>query len=71
MKVTLHFHECEHQGDLDNYLNDLMDSSATILTSEINYDEETAEVVVEVVAYGIFLNIFEDTDSYEFSSLCD
>lgn len=70
MKVTLHFHECEHQGDLDNYLNDLMDSSATILTSEINYDEETAKVEVEVDAYGIFLNIFEDTDAYEFSNLC-
>jgi hypothetical protein len=71
MKVNLEFHECEHNADLENYLSDLRDSGADIISSNLDYEEETAEVVIEVVAYGIFLNIFEDTDSYEFSSLCN
>jgi len=71
MKATIYFHECEHNSDLENYLNDLKDSGADILSSNLDYEEETAEVKIEVADYGIFLNIFEDTDSYEFSSLCD
>jgi len=71
MKVNLEFHECEHNTDLENYLSDLRDAGADIISSNLDYEEETASVVIEVVAYGIFLNIFEDTDSYEFSSLCD
>ena len=54
MKATIYFHECEHNSDLENYLNDLKDSGADILSSNLDYEEETAEVKIEVAAYGIF-----------------
>ena len=44
MSHTAYFHECEHEGDLDNYIEDLHNSGATILNSDLNYEEETAEV---------------------------
>jgi len=71
MKVNLEFHECEHQGDMDNYINDLLDCGATQINSNINYEAEIGTVDFEVKDYGVFLSSFEKVEAYEFSSLCN
>jgi len=70
MKVTIYFHECEHQGDMQNYLGELMECNAKIVTDSLDYEAETGTIEIEVEHYGEFLGRFEDTDAYEFSSLC-
>ena len=68
---TLSFYECEHEGDLEYYLADLTKSGAKIVSSEINYDAETAEVTIEVEDKDGFLEAYKKTETYGFSSLRD
>ena len=66
MKTTLYFSECEHDGDLDNYVSDVINSGATIISSQINHDEETARVEIEYQPE--FVEKFKKTDSFDFSN---
>ena len=67
---TLTFSECEHEGDLDNYLSDIIKSGGKILLSKINYSEESAEVVVEYEE-DEFMEKFINTNAFQFSNLND
>ena len=69
MKTQINFCECEHYGDLENCLDDLKSSGATILKSDLNSDEEEASVLIEVDDINEFKKRFRETDSYGFSSL--
>ena len=71
MKMILSFYECEHQGDLDNYIDDLEESGAEILSDSIDYDDETGIVKIYVADKDNFLQKFRQTDSFNFSSLSD
>lgn len=66
MRLTVQFYECEHQGDLDHYLDDLTSCGASIIKKEINYEAEIGEVLIEVNDSKLFWNKFKETDSYEF-----
>lgn len=68
-KHTITFSECEHDGDLDRYKDDLRESGATILGSTINHDAEEGSVQVEIADKKAFLLHFQMTDSYEMSNL--
>ncbi len=48
MRAELSFTECEHEGDLENYLGDLRESGAKIADSDINYEAEVGHVTIEV-----------------------
>lgn len=65
------FTECEHYGDLENYTADLRRSGAIIISEELDQDNETAIVLIEVEAdyYERFTEHFSDTDSFNFSNL--
>lgn len=65
---TLHieFYECEHQGDLDNYIEDILESGGEVITSEVNYDSEIGFVRIEVSNKQDFMEKFYQTDSYDF-----
>lgn len=65
MKKTLIFSECEHEGDLRNYEDDLRDSGATIISSECNYEAETGTIEIEIddKDYKSFVEKFNETDS--------
>lgn len=65
----VHFYECEHDGDLDNYANDLMESGATVVSSSCNHEAETGIIVIEVSDFASFINKFKETDSFGFSSI--
>lgn len=62
-------HECEHEGDMGNYLYDLRKSGAEILGSSINHDEETGEITMRIPDAVDFMQKFKNTDSYGFVSL--
>ena len=70
VKKTILFTECEHYGDLENYVSDLQRSGATIISQDL-IDDETGVVLIEVDEdyYERFTEHFSDTDSFEFSSL--
>ena len=69
MRTTIYFTECEHQGDLDNYLHDLRLCGATILSSSINSEAETARVEIEYP--DSFIESFKKSESFGFSNLVD
>lgn len=66
-EIWINFHECEHDGDLDTYKNDIRNAGGKILSSEINYDEESAVVHIEID--DSFMHKFKGTDSFGFSNL--
>lgn len=68
-EMTVYFHECEHEGDLNNYITDLREAGASILSSSCNSDAESGVVRIGVKDLASFLSKFKETDSYEFSSL--
>jgi len=65
---VLRFSECEHDGDLDNYKNDIINSGGKIVDSGIFYEEETGWVKVEIDTngYNDFMTKFKQTDAYGF-----
>lgn len=71
MRATVNFTECEHMGDLDNYLHDLCESGATIVDYDINEEAEAGHVTIEIMGTKKreFLTKFAATDSCCFSSL--
>lgn len=68
-KHTIQFSECEHDGDLDRYKDDLRAAGATIVSSQVNHDAEEGTVVIEIQDKKAFLLNFQMTDSYEMSSV--
>lgn len=69
--AVIRFGECEHEGDLDNYADDLEKSGAKILSSYVNEDAECGTIKIEVENVQKFLEEFKKTDSYCFSNIGD
>ena len=69
MKHEIEFYECEHDGDLNNYISDLQESGASVIDSNINHEAEIGHVTIEVEDYEAFLEKFKETDSIDFSSI--
>jgi len=55
------------RGDLDRYLEDIYESGGKVLSSEINYDAETANVIVEIADVEAFNKKFVETETCEFT----
>lgn len=68
MRVKIEFEECEHPGDLENYKQDLINCDATIVESKLDYEDETAIVIIEVEDYNRFMDNFGITTSYDFAT---
>lgn len=62
--ITLEFYECEHQGDLDNYLYDVRQSGGKIISERINYEAEIGIVAAEVQDDKEFWRLFKETEAY-------
>lgn len=63
---SLSFYECEHDGDADNYRDDIRDSGGKITGTKLNYDAETCTIDVQVSNYNTFMKKFKKTDAYQF-----
>lgn len=71
MIVTFHG-ECEHDGDLEFYVDDLRSSGAKILNAECHgdYPSHSGTVEIQVDDFATFMVKFRETDGFESSSLC-
>ena len=58
MTIEILFHECEHPGDLNNYIDDITSSGGDIISKEIYYDSETALVEISVENKNEFVTTF-------------
>lgn len=68
-EMTIHFHECEHNGDLEMYQSALVRSGASILSAVCDPDSETGVIKVSFDNKEAFLAKFRETDAYHFSHL--
>lgn len=68
-KGWITFNECEHDGDMNAYIDDLVKSGAKVFDKNINEDDETCRIYIEVSDFDDFVSKFSKTDSYGFSSL--
>jgi hypothetical protein len=66
VRSTISFYECEHQGDLNNILEDMRSCGAKIGYTRLDVDEETCTIEYEVEDMGEFAIQFKDTESYDF-----
>lgn len=69
VKKRILFYECEHSGDADNYIDDIVRCGGKIHRTRINEDEESCVIEVEVADWADFKKKFSRTESFGFSSL--
>jgi len=65
-EMKLAFSECEHQGDLDNYIADIIKCGGKIIKSEVIADEEEGWILFEVENKNSFWLKFHEVDSFAF-----
>ena len=70
-KFRLAFYECEHGGDMDNYIDDVAKAGGRVTDTSLNEDAETCYLTIEVADYAAFLEAFKKTDSFGLSNLGD
>lgn len=77
-RLTIYFHECEHEGDLNVYVEACLAAGAQVVSSELErgYEDdgewvepEAGIVVVEVADKAAFVKAFSSSPSFGFSSL--
>jgi len=66
MRLRITFTECEHNGDLENYADDVRNSGGTIVQSSVDTDAEEGTMIVEVNDKAEFVAKFKETDAYQF-----
>lgn len=69
MRKTILFTECEHNGDLQNYIEDLELAGAKIIQEIPDFDAEEARVIIEVENIENFKIAYMVTDSYDFATI--
>lgn len=63
---SISFYECEHNGDMQNYISDMVSCGAKIINSVLDSDDETCTIYYSVEDKEDFIKKFIETDSYEF-----
>lgn len=66
MQFTINFYECEHNGDLDNYKDNVRESGGDILNSGLDYEAEIGWVKVQVDNIEDFKEKLSKTDAWDF-----
>jgi hypothetical protein len=67
MKFHLRFYECEHQGDLNAYLDDIRACGGQVLQSQLSEADEEGVAQIEVTDFPAFKAAWEQTDSADFA----
>jgi hypothetical protein len=67
-KFRISFDECEHDGDMQNYIADINMAGGKVLQYHVDHDEETGSALVEAENYADFKARFQETDAYVFSN---
>jgi hypothetical protein len=64
IKVT--FSECEHDGDMENYADDIRACGGRIISTNVDPDAEEGTAVFEVDDKPAFVEKFKQTDAWGF-----
>jgi hypothetical protein len=64
--LRLEFYECEHGGDLDYYIGDIIECGGQIKRSDVNEDAEIGWVTFDVKDEDSFMEKFKETEAYQF-----
>jgi hypothetical protein len=67
-KITLSFYECEHEGDIQNYMEEIARCGAKIEDYHLDYEEEVGVVSIVVEDKKGFWKKFKETEAYGFLS---
>lgn len=73
-RFTIFFSECEHRGDLDNYLADVVRAGGVVVSSQLEPEEdeyETGSAVVEAEDVRMFVDRLDETEAGEFARFVD
>lgn len=65
-KITLRFSECEHGGDLARYSDDVIKAGGSIISEDVDLDNEQGVIIVEVEDKAAFVAAFKKTDAADF-----
>jgi hypothetical protein len=60
------FTECEHNGDLENYSDDVRKAGGTIISSRVDPEAEEGYMTLEVDDEAEFWDKFNKTDASDF-----
>jgi hypothetical protein len=60
------FDECEHQDDLDEFIKDIVQCGGRIISSSVDYENDTGTVVFEVDDPKAFRAAFATTNAADF-----
>jgi hypothetical protein len=71
MIIHLRFYECEHQGDLNTYLQDVIASGGQVIDYQLDEDAEEAIAKIEVDDFSAFKAAFQKTSSADFCESLD
>jgi hypothetical protein len=66
--ATIQFYECEHDGDLDTYIEDLTNSGFSVSGATVNEDAEIGTCTIEAPEeeWATCVAKFKETDSFGF-----
>ena len=67
MTFNIYFSECEHDGDLDNYADDIRKADGIVVSTLLDYDGEEGKITVETSDFKSFMEKFKQTKSYDYS----
>ena len=59
------FGECEHEGDMDNYVEELQRAGASVLSAVLNEDSESCIVEMRIASVEV-MQAVKSTDAWEF-----
>ena len=69
--LCMRFYECEHHGDLDDFVRELGQCGATVLESSLDEAAEEALVRIEVIDFPAFKAAWQATDAADFATSLD
>lgn len=65
---NLYFSECEHHEDFERYREDIIKAGGKIENVSLDFDEETADIIVLADNIKEFQEKFSETESFDFLS---
>jgi hypothetical protein len=66
VKIRVTFSECEHDGDMDNYTDDIVKCGGRIISTSVDPDAEEGVAIFEVDDKPAFVEKFKQTDAWQF-----
>ena len=66
VRIKVTFSECEHDGDMSNYTDDIVKCGGKIISTSVDADAEEGTAVFEVEDKPAFVEKFKQTEAWQF-----